>query len=242
MAIEPSQTSGSKPKYVVLMDELRLFAQAQGPGAHLDSERSLMETHGVSRATVRRAISELVHEGVLVSRPGAGTFVAEPSVQTDLHLASFTEDMTRRGHTPSTRVLEVRRQRPTASVAQLFDTGEPVWHIARIRLADGEPMAYEEQVINPRLAPDLGSKDLAGSVYEVLEHDYDCPVDAAEQNLWGTVADERLAELLEIRPGQALLVFDRISTSRGRPLESVRSWYRADRYSIHMSLDSSMRG
>ncbi|MEA5153357.1 GntR family transcriptional regulator [Raineyella sp.] len=233
---------GAVPKYAQLEAQLRTHVATLEPGQPIDSERSLMETYGVSRATVRRAIADLVNDGVLVSRAGQGTFVAEAKVQTNLHLASFTEDMTQRGRVPSTAVLSMQLAPPDAAVAAYFGTHEPAWHLERVRCADDEPMAYEEQWVDARWAPDLGTKDLRGSVYAILADDYDCPVDAAEQTMWGTTADDRLAELLDVEVGQALLVFDRTSSSRGRPIESVRSWYRADRYRVHMSLDASMQG
>lgn len=232
---------GAVPKYAQLETQLRTYVADLEPGQPIESERSLMETYGVSRATVRRAIADLVNDGVLVSRAGQGTFVAEPKVQTNLHLASFTQDMTQRGRVPSTAVLSMQLTTPDDDVAQYFGSTVPAWRLDRVRCADDEPMAYEETWINPRYAPDLGTKDPRGSVYAILADDYDCPVDAAEQTMWGTNADERLAELLDVEVGQALLVFDRVSTSRGRPIESVRSWYRADRYRVHMSLDTSMQ-
>ena len=70
-----------------------------------------METYAVSRATVRRAIEQLVAEGVLRRVQGKGTFVAPPRVQSHLHLASFTQDMRRRGKAPTTRVVRVEAVR-----------------------------------------------------------------------------------------------------------------------------------
>lgn len=232
---------GAVPKYEQLEIQLRTSVIGKEPGQPIESERSLMETFGVSRATVRRAIADLVNDGVLVSRAGQGTFVAEPRVQTNLHLASFTQDMAQRGRLPSTAVLSMQLAIPDAAAAQHFGSNAPAWRLERVRCADDEPMAYEQQWINARYAPDLGTKDLRGSVYAILAGDYDCPVDAAEQTMWGTNADERLAKLLDVEVGKTLLVFDRLSTSRGSPIESVRSWYRADRYRVHMSLDTSMQ-
>ena len=55
---------------------LRTEAARLGPGQRLPSTRWLIQTHHVSPLTVSRALAELGQEGVLVSRPGAGTFVA----------------------------------------------------------------------------------------------------------------------------------------------------------------------
>ena len=56
---------------------LRSEAARLGPGGRLPSTRSLVQAHHLSPLTVSRALAELVREGIVVSRPGAGTFVAQ---------------------------------------------------------------------------------------------------------------------------------------------------------------------
>jgi DNA-binding transcriptional MocR family regulator len=57
---------------------LRSEAARLGPGGRLPSTRSLVQAQHLSPLTVSRALAELGREGILVSRPGAGTFVAQP--------------------------------------------------------------------------------------------------------------------------------------------------------------------
>ncbi|ADP79940.1 PLP-dependent aminotransferase family protein [Pseudofrankia inefficax] len=57
-------------------DELRALADARAVGARLPSTRELQQRLGVGPVTVQRALARLVTEGALVTRPGAGTFVA----------------------------------------------------------------------------------------------------------------------------------------------------------------------
>ena len=69
---------------------------------------------------------------------------------------------------------------------------------------------------------------------------YGLGIDAAEQTLWGEAADATYAELLDAPLHTPLLVFRRVSTSAGKPLEHVVSRYRGDRYQLHMSLNRSL--
>jgi GntR family transcriptional regulator len=229
------------PKHRSLQRVLAAMAADLGPGRPLPSERILVAEHAVSRATVRKAIDSLVHDGVLERAQGRGTFVSRGRVASDLHLASFTEDMRRRGLEPSTQVLHVAR-RPTSGAVAAFFRGSAGWRLERLRLADGEPVALEVDWVNAALVPDLDTHDLSRSLYTLLATAYSCSVDTADQTVWAAEAEPRQAELLRVPAGAPLLVFERQSRSSGRPVEHVTSWYRGDRYALHMSLDHAAPG
>lgn len=233
-------TNGPEPKYAQLRDALTAMATRElQPDDALPSERELMRRYAVSRATVRRAIESLTADGLLHRIHGKGTFVARPRLESDLHLASFSQDMTRRGLTPSTAILTLEMGTPTTEIAQALDLPRNgrAWRLERIRFADDVPIALEDGWYPAHLLPDLDQRDLTGSLYQVLAHEYDLVIDHAEQTLWGEPADPPTARRLKTPSNAALLVFQRISTSSGTPIEHVVSRYRGDRYSIHMSLD-----
>ena len=201
-----------------------------------------MATYAVSRATVRRAIESLVAEGVLRRVQGKGTFVAPPRVQSHLHLASFTQDMRRRGKEPATRVVRVASASPPPEVATWLglDAGRAAWLVERVRLASGEPMAFERGWYSPVLLPGLDRHDLAGSLYELFAREYGLAVDTADQTVRAELADAALAHHLDVTPGDPVMAFDRLTRTGGRPLEHVVSHYRGDRYELHISLDRTM--
>ncbi|MDT0186508.1 GntR family transcriptional regulator [Microbacterium sp. ARD31] len=230
---------GPRPKHAQLSDVLaELAVRELGPDVAIPSERELMTTYDVSRATVRKAIDNLVAGGLLHRIQGKGTFVARPRVESRLHLASFSQDMLRRGLTPSTRLLRVDEERPPAPVARSLRLGArgTAWRIDRIRLADDQPMAIEQGWYPTALLPDLDAEDLSGSLYTLFDVRYDLVIDAAEQTLWGEAAEGATARRLEAPVHTPLLVFRRVSSAAGRPLEHVVSRYRGDRYQVHMTL------
>ena len=231
-------TSGPTPKHEQLSDLLVELCTELGPGAAIPSERELMATYGVSRATVRKSIESLIVTGLLTRSHGKGTFVARPRVESNLHLASFSQDMRSRGLTPSTRLMRIDEERPPADDARALRLGPNglAWRVDRVRLADGQPMALENGWYPRSLLPDLDTQDLTGSLYQLFQEDYGHAIDAAEQTLWGESADGSTARRLEAPVHTPLLVFRRLSSSAGRPLEHVVSRYRGDRYQLHMNL------
>jgi GntR family transcriptional regulator len=232
-------SEGPRPKHAQLSDVLAdLAVRELGPGAAIPSERELMASYDVSRATVRKAIESLIADGLLHRIHGKGTFVATPRLESRLHLASFSQDMRRRGLTPSTRLLQIELDDPPSEVAAALELGadRAAWRLDRVRLADGQPIALENGWYPRALLPDLERHDLSGSLYELFAGVYDHTIDTAEQTLWGESADASTARRLDAPVHTPLLVFRRISRAAGRPLEYVVSRYRGDRYQIHMSL------
>ena len=114
-------------------------------GSVLPPERDLARQWSVARMTLRRAMGELAEDGLLVRRQGAGTFTARPKIARRLVMASFTEEMHRRGLTPSSKTLELRRRHADHVLSRQLriPAGEPVVCLTRLRLADDLPMAIE---------------------------------------------------------------------------------------------------
>lgn len=251
---------GPVPKHVQLRGILEASARDElPPHAPVGSERSLMARYGVSRATVREAVGQLVSDGLLYRVHGKGTFVAPARVDSALHLASFTQEMRRRGLEPATRVLEVSRVEPPARVAAELtlsvdgeraterEPGDPAgrsgraWRLERLRSAAGEPMALELGWYPETLLPDLDAHDLTASVYTLLAQTYGLTLDSARQSVWAESADARQARLLGVAEGAPLLAFRRTSAAGAVVVEHNLSWYRGDRYQVHMSLDRTPR-
>lgn len=235
---------GPRPKHTQLSDVLASLATTDlGPGAAIPSERELMATYDVSRATVRKAIDSLVAGGLLQRVQGKGTFVARPRLESHLHLASFSEEMRRRGLTPSSRLMLVDEERPPAEVVKALRLGTraTAWRIDRVRLADDQPMAIEQGWYPRSLLPDLDTADLTGLIYTLLADRYGLVIDTAEQTLWGESAEGATARRLEAPLHTPLLVFRRVSSAAGTPVEYVVSRYRGDRYQVHMSLGATPR-
>jgi len=220
------------PLYLQLADRLRHFIRAGEwrPGEAVPGERELAGLAEVSRVTVRKAIEDLVRDGLLIQRQGAGTFVAGRFEQPLSILAGFSEDMQARGLRPGSKWLEKKLARPTPEEAMALglSPGERVVRLVRVRTADGKPLALERASVSERYLP---SADLVSvSLYEALRSQGFRAVRAL-QRLRADLASAEEARLLAIQPESAILHIERRAfMADGTPLEFTRSAYRADQY------------
>jgi GntR family transcriptional regulator len=222
-----------EPKYYTVKRHLLALLESLTPGSPVPTERVLAAELATSRTTVRQALVELVAEGRLVRRQGAGTFVAEPKMAWPLHLTSFTEQAAANGFTASTQLLAADRVRAEEIHATRLAVaeGEQVWKIERLRLADDRPMAVETSHLSAARFPELGRHmRRAQSLYSVLQQVYGVIPCRAEESISTAPASPREARLLRTDTGAPMLVLGRHSLDEaGRPVEWVTSWYRGDR-------------
>jgi GntR family transcriptional regulator len=219
----------TREQVMAMIDRLHL-------GEAIPSERQLSADLGVSRLTVRAALDELVREGHLTRRRGAGTFVSEPKIAQELTMTSFTDDMRRRGLAPASRTLELKIVPAGARLGQILHVSpsERVVTAKRLRLADGETMAIEELHVRESLVPGLSARDLEEhSFYELLGERYGVVVNGGLQTIEPTVTNEEESSALGVPLHSPAFLFERMTRDvAGDVVEYVRSIYRGDRYRL----------
>lgn len=233
----------ASPLYTQIKNALqrRIETGELKPGDLAPSERDLAEQYHVSRMTARQALQNLANDGFIRRFQGKGSFIAEPKIEESLlELVSFSEDMQRRGLTPSTKIVSVTQEIPQRNIAEALDIalGNRVVRIERLRLASHQPMALEVSYIPSELCPDIEQQSLTGSLYTLLEKKYQLRLARAKQRLEGVAAKPREAELLEIDIGDVLLSLKRTSfDTQGLTVEYVHALYRADKYIFFADLE-----
>jgi GntR family transcriptional regulator len=207
-----------------------------GVGDSIPSERQLSVDLGVSRLTVRAALDELVREGYLVRRRGAGTFVSEPKIAQELTMTSFTDDMRRHGMSPGSRTLELQIVPAGARLGRVLHVSpsERVMVAKRLRLADREAMAIETLHVREALVPGLTARELeTRSFYELLGERYGIAIVGGVQTIEPTVTNKEESEALGVPLHSPAFLFERITRSAGGEIvEFVSSIYRGDRYRL----------
>ena len=233
------------PLYAQLKDSLTadVASGRYKPHQRLPSERELSQRFKVSRMTVRQALLALARDGLIYSRAGRGTFVAEPKIDQQLRtLTGFTQDVRSRGGQPATRVLEAKVIAATPEVAtalQISPHTETIL-LSRLRLADGAPLAIETAYLPLARFPGLLTHNFEReSLYDVLENQYQVKLTQAEQTIEAAIAGSYESELLDLTRRAAVLNIRRLTlTDAGVPVEYVCSVYRGDRYKFHSTLNT----
>jgi GntR family transcriptional regulator len=209
------------------------------PGARLPSERWFCDELGVSRATVRRAIEELVADGLVEGR-GRGSFVTgEALVEPPNTLMSLSELGRSRGLDATAKVLACLIRPATIDEADAFGIapGAELFELQRLRMLDGLPISLDNNRVPLRFVPSATELDFtSASLYEAIERDGNRLV-RADYELEARAADETEAELLGLTPGAPVLFATTVAIGEdGRILDLGLTVYRADRYRFQATL------
>jgi GntR family transcriptional regulator len=191
---------------------------------------------------VRQALVALQQEGMIHSVPGLGTFVSDHKMSKKLTFVSFSQEVSERGMTPSSKIVSATRTK--ISDEQLAEqlqlkVGDYAYKIVRVRFADKIPMALEESLISADLMPGLLDQDLTSSLYEIFKNTYEKPVTRAECVVSPINLNKRQADLLDAEIKSPALNFVLIAyDSRGRTIERCSSIKRGDRYDFKYSIQA----
>ncbi|MDL2323655.1 GntR family transcriptional regulator [Ruminococcaceae bacterium OttesenSCG-928-A16] len=211
-------------------------------GDMLPTELDFCVNCGISRPTIRQALSELVTEGYLYRLKGKGTFVAQPKIDARFlnKLQSFNQEMTQKGLVPSTQVLSVQTIEGKSSINKLLNipAGEKLLYLERVRYTDGEPIVYLETYLPNTLLGGLAQEDFTHkSLYSLLEEKYNLRVEKVQREIEAVNATTHVAGLLEISKGKAICLVTTVAYAGDMmPVEYSVARYRGDRNKFSVEL------
>jgi DNA-binding GntR family transcriptional regulator len=234
------RSSGS-PLYYQLAEQIRnaISTGALESGARIGNEIMLARDFGVSRPTTRRAIKQLVDEGLLVRKPGVGTSVvsAAPSIRS-MRLTSLFDDLDGAQQSPETRVLSVDIGQPTAEVAAalLIAANQSVLRLRRLRMANHEPLAIMENYL-PGARVDVSAVDFVHvGLYQAMRA-AGIRLRGAKQRIGARQGTAEECRLLQDPAFSPVITMDRLThDDTGLPVEWGRHVFRANRYEFTMTL------
>jgi GntR family transcriptional regulator len=235
------------PAYAQIEDQLaaRIESGELRGGERLPPERDLADGLGVSRMTVRQALSSLAARGLVERGVGRGTFVAREKLDLELgRVAGFTELMERQGLEPGAKLLSATEQPAPDVVASALGIEERggTYRIQRVRFGGGVPLALEDSWLPAARFPGLLELGLTRSLYALMRELYSLEPVRAVERLQPVLARAHEAAALEVSEGSPLMLVERTAyAAGGTAVEFAHDRHRGDRASfvIEVAADAS---
>ena len=193
----------------------RILTGQLEPGDKLPKEDDLIKQFGVSRITVRKAMSNLEWEGLVVRKPPKGTFVAEkiPTVKKFViknTIQNILEDAKRYKvkvvSINNMKVGETRNARDLRNFLNLKNDDE-VCVIKRLRYLKGVPVCFLENFLPVEIGKQLTKTELSRSMLlEAVKKKIGRVVDRGEMYILATPAEPDIAELMGTQVFEPLIL------------------------------------
>lgn len=231
------------PLYIQITQLLqaRIDSGELAAGSKLPSENQLVESLGVSRVTVRKALAQLAEMGYTVSEKGRGTFVAYRKLKHNFaQLSGLTETAQGSGTKASSRLLEFVIKPASVEIADklAIAQGEPVIFCARCRLLDAQVVSYEEFYIAQRSLPNLTEQDMLGSKFEYFRN-HQVELTRTKQKLKPILPNMKIGEILGVNAQQPILVNHSLNyVNDNQVFEYSTVYYNPDLYEFEIDAQS----
>ena len=210
-------------------------------GEILLSESKLQEKFDVSRITVRRALSDLEHDGLVIRKKGIGTYVAPKRIEHNLaQFNSFSSRALAEGDVPGSVVLVSKLIKPSVKVSEKLNLSKDseVYYLKRLRLLNGKVIAVHDSYISLNFNYTAKELDFDSntSLYQFFL-DKGIELGGADEVLESRMPSHELAQSLFIERNVPIMYKERVTyTSDNLPIEYSENSYIGDRYKYNIKI------
>jgi DNA-binding GntR family transcriptional regulator len=214
----------------------------------LKAEVDLARDLDVSRGTVRKAISDLIAEGLLTQTHGRGTFVTPHVVEQPLadRLVTFSEDLISKGIAYETQVFEQAVTTARGRVAALLNIapGERVFYLKRVRLVEGEPVVFLNNYVVYAQCKGIERTDFRTErLFQVLEDGYQCKLLRGQRTFQALAASAEVAALLNMSEGDPVMHVEQLTfLEDSSVIECSDLWLRGDCFRLVAAVSRTGKG
>ena len=218
----------SLPKWVQTTEMLirEIAAGRLISGERLPPEREMATELGLSVGTLRKALAELEHRGMLERRQGSGNYVRANDEATGLY-ALFRLELVDGGGLPTAEIVSVTRL-PKPKDAPKFGPAPKAHRIRRLRRLGGQPAALEEIWLDAARADFLRQEDLSESLYLFYRKRLNLWISRAEDRIGLSTVPDWAGPPFKLAPGTPCGYVERLAHDQaGAAVEYSRTWFDA---------------
>lgn len=227
-----------RPKYQQIKERLQRLIADGGIDHRVPSENELARQYRVSRMTARKALNELLRDGLVERIPGKGTFVKQPQItQAYFHIHAFSENARRLGVQAGSQVLQSTiGTLPVRFTGKI--PGKRAVCIRRVHLLDDRPVCYELRYLRKDWCRPILNEDLSdSSVHALIVDKLGLPITRVWQRLEALSLKPAIADALEVEAGAPALCMQQVLYSAEAPLSCVDYYLRSDVYAFEDSFE-----
>ncbi|MBE7040783.1 MAG: GntR family transcriptional regulator [Ruminococcaceae bacterium] len=238
--------NASKPLYLQVKENLEesIRSGKYPEGAKLPSEKTLCDEFKVSRITIRQALDLLEAKGMTYSVHGKGTFVKASIIDSNLQkISSFGETLEKMGYTGYTKIASYEERQ--ADDFERMLRGQEWNRISQLSLTGysmDEPVVLYRSVIRSpygaqmyQAALDMEREGIPFSTFDLYAK-IGLSIGSINQQVAAVNADQEIAELLKLKPGDAVLVLDSVIMDQNKqPIEYKKGYYCTDKYAFNLN-------
>ncbi|WP_058486541.1 dihydroxyacetone kinase subunit DhaL [Defluviitalea phaphyphila] len=213
--IKINKKKRSIPKYKIIAEDIEKQIK-QGilkRGEPMNSELKTQQQYNVSRVTVRKAYKVLLDKGIIRTVPGVGTFVNDLYNNDWTWMNSFTTQVMKEGHVPTTKVKKFQVIKANAQLAKRIGIKEKeeCFFLERVRFIDNQPMWITRSYIPKHLAPSftkeyLSVAGMGQSIFKVLEMNFDIKCVKRLKIYEEIIENPEDAKVLNVEPEKKLML------------------------------------
>jgi GntR family transcriptional regulator len=238
-----AEQAPSLPTYARLRELVRSeIERGDYDRRRLPTDLELVQRFGVSRHTVRQAMSELVAEGLIRREPGRGTFATGVHNSKYVRALGNVDDLMALAADTTLKVLSnLHEVRDEQIARRLGLTDDLVVGMVILRFRHARPLGCAHVYLPPSLAdllePLSTVMDHHASIIHLVQRTTNVTVSGADQDITAVKATPEIARILQVTEGVPLLRIERVYHARERsPVEFAISHYRPDRYTYRVAL------
>lgn len=236
-SMDPDQkvsVAGGRPLWKAVSADLLKAVQSGAFDSGFPGELELAQQYGVSRGTIRAALKPLRDAGHITAHPGQRPRVVAGRSTAYGPIYSLLASIRESGMKHSSVVLEQHNVQDPAVAARLsLDAQAELFHLSRVRLADGEPIGLDEVWLPADMTRELLEVDFTDTaLYSALDRRCGIVLDGGTEQLTAIAASHLQAGHLGCSEGTPLLLIERTGCHRARTLEFRRSFVLGERFAI----------